>query len=139
MSRLPHICFALVAISLQFAVAGNVRAQNAESAADRRVQDMVTLQQRQVAVDDEGCVKYPKDRVEIVVCGTRGVGDEHRIPGRERLESVQSTDNGIPQAPDIAGPGIFRGPATISGGCFLQKWGDGTGADVVDRRGRRGR
>ncbi len=118
MSSLLRAGFTVMMGSAVLAVAPQAYAQNAASDADRRVQERITVQQRQVAVDDEGCVKYPANRDEIVVCGTRGQGNEHRIPGREDLESVRSTNNGIPSAPDVAGPGIFRGEPTISG-CFL--------------------
>lgn len=58
---------------------------------------------------------------EIVVCGRRA-GSEHRLysadDARERY-ARETMYAGDPQAPDVAGPGIFRGPATISGLCII--------------------
>lgn len=64
---------------------------------------------------------------EIVVC--REIADD---PDRYRTGSDDETQDRYaretmyandPQAPDVAGPGIFRGPATLSGMCIpgLQK------------------
>lgn len=58
---------------------------------------------------------------EIVVCGRRQ-GAEHRLHGAEESRERYARETmfkGDPQAPDVAGPGIFRGPATVSGLCLI--------------------
>ena len=73
-------------------------AQNAESETDRRVQDMVTGQKRQVDLRDKRCYLPAKPGDDIVVCGEVDP-DKDRLPGREDLESVRSTNDGLPRAP----------------------------------------
>ena len=73
-------------------------AQNAESETDRRVQDMVTGQKRQVDLRDKRCYLPVKPGDAIVVCGEVDP-DKDRLPGREDLESVRSTNDGLPRAP----------------------------------------
>ena len=58
---------------------------------------------------------------EIIVCRQRS-GDENRLYDKETAERRHAertmNHNEIP-APDVAGAGIFRGPATVSGLCFI--------------------
>ena len=73
-------------------------AQNAESATDRRVQDMVTGQKRQTDLRDKRCYLPARAGDDIVVCADTDP-DQHRLPGREDLESARSTNDGLPRAP----------------------------------------
>ncbi|MCL4672830.1 MAG: hypothetical protein KJZ64_07810 [Sphingomonadaceae bacterium] len=63
---------------------------------------------------------------EIVVCAKEQEQSQFRIRSDKQAESDYARETmyaGDPQAPDVAGPGIFRGPATIGGMCIpgLQK------------------
>lgn len=53
---------------------------------------------------------------EIVVCGSKG-GDDQRITSREEAQDRYAAATQGGRTPDVAGPGIFRGPATIGGLC----------------------
>ena len=90
-------------------------AQNAASESDRRVQDLVAAQKAQTDLRDKRCALGAADASEIVVCAPRDP-DAHRYPGRESLESVQSTNDGLPRAPDLAPkyPGVV-----VARGCFI--------------------
>lgn len=58
---------------------------------------------------------------EIVVC-RRTTGSEHRLYSKEELQdryARETMNQGLVAAPDVAGDGIFRGPATVSGLCFV--------------------
>jgi hypothetical protein len=90
-------------------------AQNAESELDRRVQERIGAQQATTDLSDKRCALGRADATEIVVCAPRDP-EEHRYPGREQLESVQSTRDGIPRAPDLAPhyPGVV-----VARGCFI--------------------
>lgn len=91
---------ALVRFGLACAVATPLPAlaQNVESETDRRVQDMVTGQKRQVDLRDKRCYLPVKAGDDIVVCAETDP-DKDRLPGREDLESVRSTNDGLPRAP----------------------------------------
>lgn len=59
---------------------------------------------------------------EIVVCGDRGRSNEHRLYSAEEAEERYAKETmhaGMTPTPDIAGQGIFRGPATVGGLCFV--------------------
>ena len=90
-------------------------AQNAESATDRRVQDMVTGQKRQTDLRDKRCYLPARAGDDIVVCADTDP-DQHRLPGREDLESARSTNDGLPRAPDLSPryPGVV-----VAKGCFI--------------------
>lgn len=53
---------------------------------------------------------------EIVVCGTAPVEDQ-RITSREEAQQRYAEATQGRTTPDVAGPGIFRGPATVGGIC----------------------
>lgn len=95
--------------------AASAAAQNAESAADRRVQDLLSAQKATTDLRDKRCRLGAADANEIVVCAPADP-DKHRFPGRESLESVQSVRDGLPRAPDLAPkyPGV-----TVARGCFI--------------------
>ena len=59
---------------------------------------------------------------EIVVCGFWQEGEEFRVQSTREIDpdDENALRDGLPRAPDVAGDGIFKGPATMSGGCFLQ-------------------
>lgn len=59
---------------------------------------------------------------EIIVCGDRNRGTTDGIWHRQQWESRYARESAYandPQAPDVAGAGIFRGPATVGGLCIL--------------------
>jgi hypothetical protein len=101
-----------------FAAVSPALAQNAESAIDRRVQDLVTTQKRQTDLRDKRCFLPQQPGAEIIVCA-KNDPDAERLPLRGELESAQSLNDGLPRAPDVAGGGIFKGPATIGGLCLV--------------------
>lgn len=60
---------------------------------------------------------------EIVVCRQRGEnGDNYYSGSREdarRRYAEETAFRDDPATPDVAGAGIFRGPGTVSGACFI--------------------
>lgn len=113
MSRLPSalagiafVCLALPPVAL---------AQNVESEMDRRVDDRIAAQKARTDLRDKRCVLGNADASEIVVCAPRDP-DKDRYPGREQLESVQSTKDRIPRAHDFVPkyPGVV-----VARGCFI--------------------
>lgn len=62
---------------------------------------------------------------EIVVCAREQDNSSFRVKSSSELdpESKNAVADGLPRAPDLAGPGIFTGPATVGGLCIpgLQK------------------
>ena len=62
------------------------------------------------------CAAQPSD--EIVVCAEEQEQSQFRLRDDARSEddyARETMNAGSPQAPDVAGPGIFRGKATASG------------------------
>ena len=58
---------------------------------------------------------------EIVVC-RRKTGSQHRLYSRDEARdryARETMNEGLVAAPDVAGDGIFRGPATVSGLCLI--------------------
>ena len=90
-------------------------AQNAASNVDRRVQDLVTAQKAQTDLRDKRCILGNATANEIVVCAPRDP-EADRYPGRETLESAQSTSDGLPRAPDLRP--VYPGPV-VARGCFI--------------------
>lgn len=62
---------------------------------------------------------------EIVVCARQQDNSLFRVKSSSELdpESEEALKGGLPRAPDVAGPGIFTGPATVGKLCIpgLQK------------------
>lgn len=57
---------------------------------------------------------------EIIVCARRRDDSEYRTTSDSRKRYAEETAFiNDPQAPDVAGAGIFRGPATVGGMCFI--------------------
>ncbi len=60
---------------------------------------------------------------EIVVCRQLGDDPDNYYSGSreaaQRRYAEETAFQNDPQTPDVAGAGIFRGPATISGQCFI--------------------
>ncbi len=67
----------------------------------------------------------PQTGDEIVVCAREQDNSLFRVKSTSELDpqSEEAIDDGLPRAPDVSGPGIFTGPATIGGLCIpgLQK------------------
>ncbi|MDZ4308867.1 hypothetical protein [Allopontixanthobacter sp.] len=67
----------------------------------------------------------PAQGDEIVVCARQEDNSQFRVKSSTELdpESEEALDDGLPRAPDVAGPGIFKGPATVGKLCIpgLQK------------------
>lgn len=73
----------------------------------------------------DNCAKPAENQTdsEIVVCAARQKDySEFRVKGTSELDpnSKEALNDGIPRAPDVGGEGIFKGKATMTGGCFLQ-------------------
>ena len=113
MSRLPSALAAIAFVCL--APSPVAVAQNAESELDRRVDDRIAAQKAITDLRDKRCALGNADASEIVVCAPRD-SDKDRYPGREQLESVQSTKDRIPRAPDFVPkyPGVV-----VARGCFI--------------------
>lgn len=67
----------------------------------------------------------PQEGDEIVVCAREQDNSQFRVKSTSELdpESEEALADGLPRAPDVAGPGIFKGPATVGSLCIpgLQK------------------
>lgn len=76
--------------------------------------------QVQECLDDDEAATISGD---IVVCRRIGDSGEQSFSGsREEARKRYARETafaGDPQAPDVAGRGIFRGPATVSGQCLI--------------------
>jgi len=72
--------------------------------------------------DADDCPQATGAEGEIVVCGFWQEGDQFRVQSTRENdpEAEENLKDGLPRAPNVDGPGIFQGPATVSGGCFLQ-------------------
>ena len=117
MSRLPPLPkrIALGLVLIGALLPGAARAQNADSELDRRVAQRVAAQKATTDIADKRCAMAAADASEIVVCAPREL-HENRYPGREQLDSVKSTYNGIPRAPDLRP--VYPGPV-VARGCFI--------------------
>ena len=113
MSRLPSALAGLVLCCLALPPAA--LAQNRESDLDRRVEDRIAAQKATTDLRDKRCALGNADAGEIVVCAPRDRANE-RYPGREQLDSVKSTRDGIPRAPDFAKPSCKGQPGCVSFG-----------------------
>lgn len=59
---------------------------------------------------------------EIIVCGAGRDDSQYRTLNRDAAQSRYARETAYvndPQAPDVAGAGIFRGPATVGGLCII--------------------
>ena len=113
MSRLPSVLAGLL-VCCAF-LPGAAWAQNADSELDRRVTERVAAQKATIDLADKRCALGSSDATEIVVCAPRD-SDKDRFPGREQLDSVRSTYDGIPRAPDLRP--VYPGPV-VARGCFI--------------------
>ena len=117
MSRLPPgswgiaACVAFTCIALS----GSARAQNVNSELDRRVAERVAAQKATIDLRDKRCALGAVDASEIMVCAPRDP-DKQRYPGRETLDSVASTYDGVPRAPNFAKPSCKGKPGCVSFG-----------------------
>lgn len=111
----------LVLIFLLQAAVQPVPAGNPESArppqqsrSDEELQAMIDRAKVLPRSDAERCLA-DADESEIVVCGSDD--DQFRVPPdpERRGRAV----GGPPSAPNVDGPGIFQGPATMGGICFI--------------------
>ena len=113
MSRLPTALAGVAFISLALPVAA--WAQNADSEIDRKVEQRIGAQRATTDLRDKRCALGSTDASEIVVCAPRDP-EKERFPGRETLDSVKSTYDGIPRAPDLRP--VYPGPV-VARGCFI--------------------
>ena len=113
MSRLPTALAGVAFLCLT--LPGAAWAQNAGSELDRKVQERIGAQRATTDLRDKRCVLGNADASEIVVCAPRD-RDKDRFPGRETLESVRSTYDGLPRAPDLRP--VYPGPV-VARGCFI--------------------
>lgn len=63
----------------------------------------------------------PSTSDEIVVCAEEEDQDQFRVKSSSELDptSEEAIKDGLPRAPDVGGPGIFKGKPTVSGLCFI--------------------
>ncbi len=64
----------------------------------------------------------PQQGDEIVVCAEEEQDqDQFRVKSSSELDptSEDAIDDGLPRAPDVSGPGIFKGKPTVSGLCLI--------------------
>ena len=117
MSRLAFV-LTFSAVLAGAASPGEALAQNAESNSDRKVQDLITAQARQIDLTPAAC--RPESRVpgEIVVCADQRKNERERLPLRDELDSAKSTSGGVPATPDVHGIRQIPGGISIKG-CFL--------------------
>ena len=113
MSRLPPALTGLLLCCL--VLPGAARAQNVESEIDRKVAERLATQKETTDLTDKRCALGNADATEIVVCAPREL-HENRYPGREQLDSVKSTYDGLPRAPDLRP--VYPGPV-VARGCFI--------------------
>jgi hypothetical protein len=111
---LSRLAVALLAGALAVPAA----AQNAESEADRRVQEAITRQVEAAGLARKRCLQGSSPAEAIIVCAPLDP-EENRLPLRRELDSARSTDDGLPRAPDVAGRGIIKGPPTVSNLCVI--------------------
>ena len=117
MSRLSPAAWGIAACVAftSLVLPGSAWAQNANSELDRRVAERVAAQKATTDLRDKRCALGAPDASEIVVCAPRN-SDKQRYPGRETLDSVNSTYNGVPRAPDLRP--VYPGPV-VARGCFI--------------------
>lgn len=98
-----------------------LRAQDGASGSPPDRIDLTITSQRPVdARQEEACRRRREAAIitgEIVVCGA-GQGEDQRITSREEAQNRYAAATQGRSTPDVAGPGIFRGPATVSGLCI---------------------
>lgn len=63
----------------------------------------------------------PQEGDEIVVCAEEQEQSQFRVKSSSELDptSEEAIKDGLPRAPDVGGAGIFKGPATVGGLCFI--------------------
>ncbi|MDN3647043.1 hypothetical protein QWY75_12595 [Pontixanthobacter aestiaquae] len=63
----------------------------------------------------------PQEGDEIVVCAEEQDQSQFRVKSSSELDptSEEAIKDGLPRAPDVGGPGIFKGPATVGGLCLI--------------------
>lgn len=92
--------------------------------------DLLAEAEARREISAQECSQAEKDAAaisgEILVCRRRADDEQHRTMSREAARERYARETmyaGDPQAPDVAGPGIFRGNPTIGGLCLpgLQK------------------
>jgi hypothetical protein len=71
---------------------------------------------------EEACARQREAAIvsgEIVVCGSQDVPDQRITSRRDAQDryAAATAFRDAPSTPDVAGAGIFRGPATVSGLC----------------------
>lgn len=93
-------------------------AQNAESEADRRVQDAISRQATQLDTRPPECRPGGRIAGEITVCADPRRNERERLPLKDETGSAQSTSGGIPPTPDVYGLRRLPGGVSIQG-CFL--------------------
>jgi len=113
---LSRLALAWVAVSLALPAAA--RAQNAESEADRKVQDAISAQTAQIDLTPEEC--RPGNRIpgQITVCADGRRNERERLPLPEEREGAHSTGGGVPPTPDVYGLKRLPGGVTVKG-CFI--------------------
>lgn len=90
----------------------------AASAQDRAVHEVIRKAQSAYGPADPKKECQPSTGEGIVVCAMLEDQEQFRLRSDEQAEDDYARETmyaNDPQAPDVAGPGIFKGPATASG------------------------
>lgn len=113
---------ALLALAIGL-LPGAVRAQDGATGSPPQQIDLtITAQRPPDPASEEECRRRREAAIvsgEIIVCGA-GPEQDQRITSRRDAQdryAAQTAFRDAPATPDVAGPGIFRGPATVSGLC----------------------
>ena len=120
MSRRRKAAFATFAVAL--ATAAPAAAQDGASGTPPDRIDL-TVTAPPMRSTEAACERQREAAVvsgEIVVCGARPGETDPRYSSSEEAENRYAEKTAFrddPATPDVAGPGIFRGPATVSGIC----------------------
>ena len=111
-------------LSLLIAPAASAQELEAQSASPPQAIDILIEPSPQDATY-ENCSPEQEDAAAIsgviIVC-RRITGSENRLYSKQEAEeryARETMNEGLIAAPDVAGAGIFRGPATVSGLCLI--------------------
>lgn len=110
-----------IAVALALFLAPPALAQDGQTGEPpERIDLTITNRRPPDARQEEECRRQREAAIvtgEIVVCGSTG-GEDQRIASREDAQDRYAAATMGGGTPDVAGPGIFRGPATIGGLCI---------------------
>lgn len=115
--------FALAFLAIVCAIAAfphRTLAQNAESEADRRVQDAISRQEETIDPTPPACRLKNRLPGQIVVCRNKEENERQKLPLPIEHDTSRTTGDGTPRAPDVYGlkPLPFGVGISLKG-CFI--------------------